>query len=61
MHRPHRRHFLRSAIGGSVAGILLGKWLTEAAIAKEGEEEKRAEKKPPIKIAQIGTGHAHAS
>ena len=47
---PQRRLFLQSAISGCATGILLG-----------AEEEKKATKKTPIRIAQIGTGHAHAS
>ena len=47
-----RREFLCSALAASVGGILL-----RGAYA----DEKQAAKKPPIKVAQIGTGHAHAS
>ena len=47
-----RRDFLRSALAASAGGVLL-----RAAFGNE----KEAKKKTPIKIAQIGTGHAHAS
>jgi predicted dehydrogenase len=46
-----RREFLRSALAASAGGVLL--------TAAHGQEKKAA-KKPPIKVAQIGTGHAHA-
>lgn len=49
---PQRRDFLRSALAASAGGILLS--------ASKGEEKKVA-KTAPIKVAQIGTGHAHAS
>ena len=47
-----RREFLRSALAASAGGVLLH--------AAYGDEKETA-KKQPIKIAQIGTGHAHAS
>ena len=47
-----RRDFLRSALVASAGGILI-----RAAYG----EKKEASKKQPIKIAQIGVGHAHAS
>ena len=47
-----RREFLRSALAASAGGVLLG--------AAYGDE-KEAKNKSPIKIAQIGVGHAHAS
>lgn len=49
---PQRRDFLRSALAASAGGILLS--------ASKGEEKEVA-KTAPIKVAQIGTGHAHAS
>jgi hypothetical protein len=52
----HRRTFLQRTINGSVAGALLADHDLQTAVAKDGDA-----KKPPIKIAQIGTGHAHAS
>ena len=50
-HIQHRREFLRSALAASAGGILLN--------ASYGDE-KQVNKKTPIKIAQIGTAHAHA-
>lgn len=49
---PQRREFLRCALTASAGGVLLS--------AAYGDE-KEVKKKTPIKIAQIGTGHAHAS
>ncbi|MFN0021443.1 MAG: Gfo/Idh/MocA family protein [Pirellulaceae bacterium] len=50
-HTHPRREFLQSALAASASGILLN-----AAYS----DEKPATKKQPIKIAQIGVGHAHA-
>lgn len=47
-----RREFLRSALAVSAGGVVLN--------AAYGDE-KEVPKKQPIKVAQIGTGHAHAS
>src|SRR5436190_16097965 len=47
-----RREFLRSAVVASAGGVLL----TNANAA-----DNVVANKPPIKVAQIGTGHAHAS
>src|SRR5687767_8286016 len=51
----HRRTFLQSTISASVASASLANQGWQTAVAKDGDA-----KKPPLKIAQIGTGHAHA-
>jgi predicted dehydrogenase len=49
---PQRREFLQTALAASASGVLL---------SSGSGEEKEAAKKQPIKIAQVGVGHAHAS
>ena len=51
-YAQNRREFLRSSLAVSAGAALL----TPACSAEKG-----GAKKAPIKIAQIGTGHAHAS
>jgi len=59
MNSPSRRTFLQTVGAGSMAGALLPGWLS----AQPAEVSKQAaiNKKPRIKIGQIGVGHAHAS
>jgi predicted dehydrogenase len=53
-----RRKFLQTLGSGAVAGTLAGSTLTGLSTAPRAEETKA---KQPVKVGQIGVGHAHAS